>query len=52
VNQDGRVDQSDIDIVVKALFVTTDPPTNPSADVNGDGRVTAADVAAVVQHLQ
>lgn len=52
VNQDGHVDQSDIDIVINGLFVTTDTPKNPNPDANGDLRVTAADVAAVVRHLQ
>jgi hypothetical protein len=52
VNQDGRVDQADIDLVIHRLFVTTDTPNNPNPDVNGDLRVTVADVAAVVRHLQ
>lgn len=51
VNQDGRVDQTDINIVVTRLFVPTDTPKNPNPDVNRDGRVTAADVAAVVRNL-
>jgi dockerin type I repeat protein len=52
VNQDGRVDQADIDFVINRLFVTTDTPKNPNLDVNSDERVTAADVAAVARHLQ
>jgi hypothetical protein len=52
VNRDGRVDQLDLAIVVSRLFVISDTPKNPNADANGDRRVTAADVAAVIGHLQ
>jgi len=33
------------------LFIFTDTPKNPNADVNRDGLVTAADVVDIVRHL-
>jgi hypothetical protein len=51
VNQDGRVDQADIDIVINQLFVGSNSPNTQSPDVNGDARVTAADLTAVVRHF-
>ncbi len=51
VNGDGRVDQTDLSLVIAHLFLVTDTLKNPRADVNGDGRITAADVVTVVTHL-
>jgi hypothetical protein len=41
-----------LDIVIARLFAVTPTTENANPDVNRDLRVTAADVAAVVLHLQ
>jgi hypothetical protein len=51
VNHDGVVDQLDIDAVLHGVFVSSGTASDPNLDVNADGRVTAADLAAVVAHL-
>ncbi len=54
VNCDGRVDQADLDLLVSDLFDDAggSPPAGGAcagADANGDGAVTAADLAAVAR---
>ncbi len=46
-NCDGRIDDADVLGVIHASF----DPTCPTADVNGDGAVNAADLIAIVRLL-
>jgi hypothetical protein len=46
-NCDGRIDQADVDALIHRLFV----PGCPDADVNGDERVTAADLPLLIEDL-
>jgi hypothetical protein len=48
VNGDTIVDENDLPDLIDAIF-SNDPP--PAADVNRDGRVTAADLAALISVL-
>lgn len=45
VNGDGKVDNDDIEVVVKIITGDSD---NPNGDVTGDGKVNVADVVAIV----
>ena len=45
LNDDGLIDDNDLIDLVAVLFATDAPP---SADVNGDGRVSAADLSALI----
>ena len=49
INEDGKVNASDLLLVVTAL--RRDTPTNPRADVNGDGVVNVDDLVIVIQNL-
>ena len=49
INEDGKVNKSDLLLVVTALGETS--PTNPRVDVDGDGRVAIADLLLVVENL-
>ena len=49
INKDGKVDKSDLLLVVTALGEAS--PTNPRVDVDGDGRVAIADLLLVVENL-
>ena len=51
VNQDGKVDHADVDMVSAALF-GGNPPANPGRlDVNGDGELTIDDLTQVSNNL-
>jgi hypothetical protein len=45
VNGDGKVDNGDIEVVVKIITGDSD---NPNGDVTGDGKVNVADIVAIV----
>ena len=45
---DGSVDAWDLALVTRYVFL---PTTNPAADVNRDGTVTAPDLTGVVRDL-
>ncbi len=49
INEDGKVNKSDLLLVVTALGETS--PTNPRVDVDGDGRVAIADLLLVIENL-
>lgn len=49
INEDGKVNKSDLLLVVTALGEVS--PTNPRVDVDGDGRVAIADLLLVVENL-
>ena len=50
LNDDGKVDGRDISIVARALFSRLgDRRWNPAADVNGDEKVTLADLFLVIE---
>ena len=51
VNQDGRVDDVDLGIVAAALFGENPPATPGRLDVNGDGKLTIADLRQVSNNL-
>lgn len=52
VNFDGRVDISDLAIIVKAFgFSVGSVVWNPNADVNGDGRVDVVDLAVAAKNF-
>ena len=51
VNQDGKVDNTDISLVSNALGQSGAAITNSRTDVNGDGQVDATDVADVIANL-
>lgn len=46
-NCDGRIDESDVNALIHRLFA----PGCPAADVNGDERVTAADLPLLIENL-
>jgi len=50
INKDGKVDGRDISIVARALFSSPgNRRWNPAADVNGDEKVTLADLFLVIE---
>jgi hypothetical protein len=50
INKDGKVDGRDIAIVARALFTEEgDRRWNQAADVNGDEKVTLADLFRVIE---
>ena len=49
VNQDGQVDDSDLELVSQSLGSRS--PANPRVDVNGDGQVDVSDLALVSRNL-
>jgi hypothetical protein len=48
VNEDGIVDQKDIDLVI--AYIATGTGYLPRMDVNGDGRVNSIDLTLIYQH--
>lgn len=48
VNEDGIVDQKDIDLVI--AYIATGTGYLPRMDVNGDGKVNAIDLTLIYQH--
>jgi plastocyanin len=51
-NLDGKVDMQDVAIVLAALNTQPgDPGWNPAADINGNGIVTQADLALVINAM-
>ena len=49
INEDGKVNKSDLLLVVTALGETS--PANPRVDVDGDGSVAIADLLLVIENL-
>ena len=49
INEDGKVNKSDLLLVVTALGETS--PTNPRVDVDGDGEIAIADLLLVIENL-
>jgi len=51
LDRDGDVDSVDLELLIAELYAGDDAITSdPSADVNGDGHITAADVTALLGH--
>ena len=50
VNEDGKVDSTDLETVALNLNMTV-PPADPRVDVNGDGVVDIGDISFVARYF-